>query len=79
LKSFVDFSIPYYETGAGYLAHIPRELSKWAALLRPYKVNVWTPLILTMIFLTILPLTMIPLTMIPFTMIPLTMIPLTII
>ena len=37
----VDFSIPYYETGAGFIANTPRELSKWAALLRPYKLSVW--------------------------------------
>jgi hypothetical protein len=48
-SSVVDFSIPYYETGAGYLAHIPRELSKWAALLRPYKINVWIPLIFSLL------------------------------
>jgi hypothetical protein len=47
-SSVVDFSVPYYETGAGYLAHIPRELSKWAALLRPYKINVWIPLIFSL-------------------------------
>jgi ABC-type amino acid transport substrate-binding protein len=45
----VDFSVPYYETGAGFIANIPRELSKWAALLRPYKFNVWLPLIIAII------------------------------
>ncbi len=37
----VDFSVPYYETADGFMANVPRELSKWAALLRPYKFNVW--------------------------------------
>ena len=32
----VDFSVSNYETASGYLAHIPRDLSKWAVLLRPY-------------------------------------------
>ena len=40
----VDFSISYYETSAGFLAHYPRELSKRAALLRPYKTAVWVGL-----------------------------------
>ena len=31
------------------MANIPRELSKWAALLRPYKLNVWIPLIMAVI------------------------------
>ena len=44
----VDFSVPYYETGVGFMAHIPRSLSKWAALLRPYKVNVWIPVMVTL-------------------------------
>ncbi len=28
----VDFSVPYFEAGVGFLANIPRKLSKWAAL-----------------------------------------------
>lgn len=35
----VDFSFSYYETPSGYIAHIPRGLSKWAALLRPYQLR----------------------------------------
>ncbi len=34
---------------AGYLANIPRDLSKWDALLRPYKLTVWLILIATLI------------------------------
>jgi hypothetical protein len=45
----VDFSVPYYDTGAGFIANTPRELSKWAALLRPYKSNVWIPIIFAII------------------------------
>ena len=44
-----DFSISYYETAAGYIANIPRELSKWGALFRPYKLNVWIPLMVALI------------------------------
>jgi hypothetical protein len=36
----VDFSVSYYETDVGFLAHVPRDLSKWAALLRPYQVPI---------------------------------------
>jgi hypothetical protein len=35
----VDFPFSYYETASGYIAHVPRDLSKWAALLRPYKLR----------------------------------------
>jgi len=27
---------------------VPRELSKWSALLRPYQINVWAPLVVTL-------------------------------
>ena len=50
-ETAVDFSIPYYETGCGFIANVPRELSKWAALLRPYKLTVWLPLMIA-IFLS---------------------------
>lgn len=30
----VDFTIPYCETSAGFMVNIPRQLSKWASLLR---------------------------------------------
>ncbi len=40
-ETVCDFSVTYYETGIGFIAHIPRELSKWAALFRPYKLSVW--------------------------------------
>jgi hypothetical protein len=36
-STVADFSVPYYETASGYLAHIPRELTKWTALTRPYQ------------------------------------------
>jgi len=38
-STVVDFPVSYYQTASGYLAHIPRGLSKWAALLRPYKLR----------------------------------------
>ena len=41
-----DFSVPYYETGAGFIANTARELSKWAALLRPYSTNAWIAILL---------------------------------
>ena len=44
-----DFSVEYYETGVGFIAHIPRELSKWAALLRPYKLMVWLSVLVALI------------------------------
>jgi len=48
-SSVVDFSVPYYETADGFMANVPRELSKWAALSRPYQYNVWLFLIVTLI------------------------------
>ena len=49
-QTVCDFSVTYYETGLGFLAHIPRELSKWAALLRPYQLSVWIPICVSLIF-----------------------------
>jgi len=48
-ETVCDFSVTYYETGIGFIAHIPRELSKWAALLRPYKLSVWISIFITLI------------------------------
>lgn len=45
----VDFSIPYVISDIGALINVPRKLSKWAALLRPYQKNVWIPLAITLI------------------------------
>ena len=45
----VDFSFPYFETSVGYLAHVPRELTKAAALLRAYNTNVWLPIVAALI------------------------------
>jgi hypothetical protein len=45
----VDFSVPYFEAGVGFLANIPRKLSKWAALLRPYRLAVWLALLATIL------------------------------
>ena len=44
-----DFSIPYIVTDIAALIHVPRELSKWAALMRPYQNNVWIPLAFTLL------------------------------
>ena len=44
-----DYSVAYYETGVGFIAHIPRELSKWSALLRPYKLTVWLSILVALI------------------------------
>ncbi len=44
-----DFSVSYYDTGIGFIAHIPRRLSKVSALLRPYQWNVWISLLVTII------------------------------
>ena len=44
-----DYSVAYYETGVGFIAHIPRELSKWASLLRPYKLAVWLSILVALI------------------------------
>lgn len=44
-----DFSVPYYETGAGFIANIPRELSKWSALLRPYRQNSWISIVMAVL------------------------------
>jgi hypothetical protein len=30
----VDFTVPYCETSAGFMVNIPRQLIKWAVLLR---------------------------------------------
>jgi len=49
-QSVCDFSVPYYETGFGFLAHIPRDLSKWAALFRPYQLSVWIAILVALIF-----------------------------
>ena len=49
-QTVCDFSVTYYETGLGFLAHIPRELSKWAALLRPYQLSVWISILVALIF-----------------------------
>jgi len=45
----VDFSIPHILSDTGALIHIPRELSKWAALMRPYQNNVWIPVMVTLL------------------------------
>ena len=45
----VDFSYPYFETSVGYMVNVPRQMSKAAALIRPYDFTVWTPLILLVI------------------------------
>jgi hypothetical protein len=45
----VDFSYPYFETSVGYFAHVPREMSKAASLLRPYSSGVWIPVIFALI------------------------------
>jgi hypothetical protein len=45
----VDFSYPYFETSVGYFVHVPREMSKAASLLRPYSVNVWIPVLITLV------------------------------
>jgi hypothetical protein len=46
----LDFSIPYYITAAAFIANTPRELSRWAALLRPYNLNTWIPIIIAVVF-----------------------------
>ena len=48
-QTVVDFTIPYYDTGAGYIANTRRELSRWAALLRPYRTNAWVAIIFSVI------------------------------
>jgi hypothetical protein len=42
--------VTYYKTEMGFIANIPRELSKWAALLRPYQLTVWLSLLVALIF-----------------------------
>ena len=49
-RSFVvDFSISYVISDIGALINVPRKLSKWAALLRPYRNNVWIPVVITLV------------------------------
>ena len=45
----VDFSVPYYETAGVFMANTQREISKWAALMRPYRNNVWLLIALAVI------------------------------
>ncbi len=49
-QTVCDFSVTYFETGLGFLAHIPRGLSKWAALLRPYQLCVWIYILIALLF-----------------------------
>ena len=41
----VDFTIPYYDTAAGFIANTDRELTRWASLMRPYQFEAWVAII----------------------------------